>query len=206
LSGFRSASEATFFCGPIRPFRLKLFERLRRQVARKLGRPVHEIEAISCYEAGYDGFWLKVGKKSGRFHFRTCTGPCAFNLFSSPSWFDRSAALPDSSRNTYSRGFRMRHACGGGISCEQRAIRIAIAYLAPRNQSAKIAMVRPLCICRRIGSPCWQSHCGGADPVVRDGVIPSLSRNVIATSAQARVGSSSAHFRSTKFSPCSIRR
>ena len=37
---------------------LELIERLRRQVARKLGRPVHEIEAISCYEAGYDGFWL----------------------------------------------------------------------------------------------------------------------------------------------------
>ena len=37
---------------------LGLIERLRRQVARELGRPVHEIEAISCYEAGYDGFWL----------------------------------------------------------------------------------------------------------------------------------------------------
>ena len=37
---------------------LELIERLRRQVARKLGRPIHEIEAISCYEAGYDGFWL----------------------------------------------------------------------------------------------------------------------------------------------------
>ena len=35
---------------------LELIERLRRQVARKLGRPVLEIEAISCYEAGYDGF------------------------------------------------------------------------------------------------------------------------------------------------------
>jgi transposase len=37
---------------------LELIERLRRQVARELGRPIHEIEAISCYEAGYDGFWL----------------------------------------------------------------------------------------------------------------------------------------------------
>jgi hypothetical protein len=35
---------------------LDLIERLRRQVARELGRPVLEIEAISCYEAGYDGF------------------------------------------------------------------------------------------------------------------------------------------------------
>jgi len=37
---------------------LERIERVRRQVARKLGRPVAEIEAISCYEAGYDGFWL----------------------------------------------------------------------------------------------------------------------------------------------------
>ena len=34
---------------------LKLIERIRRQVARELGRAV---EMISCYEAGYDGFWL----------------------------------------------------------------------------------------------------------------------------------------------------
>ena len=34
---------------------LKLIERIRRQVARELGRPV---EVMSCYEAGYDGFWL----------------------------------------------------------------------------------------------------------------------------------------------------
>jgi len=34
---------------------LKLIERIRRQVDRELGRPV---EMISCYEAGYDGFWL----------------------------------------------------------------------------------------------------------------------------------------------------
>ena len=34
---------------------LKLIERIRRQVGRELGRPV---EMISCYEAGYDGFWL----------------------------------------------------------------------------------------------------------------------------------------------------
>src|SRR5262245_33921395 len=31
---------------------LELIERLRRQVAPKLGRPVLEIEAISCYERG----------------------------------------------------------------------------------------------------------------------------------------------------------
>jgi hypothetical protein len=34
---------------------LKLIERLRQQVERDLGRPV---EVITCYEAGYDGFWL----------------------------------------------------------------------------------------------------------------------------------------------------
>lgn len=34
---------------------LKLIERIRGQVSRELGRPV---EMISCYEAGYDGFWL----------------------------------------------------------------------------------------------------------------------------------------------------
>jgi transposase len=34
---------------------LELIARVRRQVARELGRPV---EVISCYEAGYDGFWL----------------------------------------------------------------------------------------------------------------------------------------------------
>jgi|307.fasta_scaffold37286_1 transposase len=33
----------------------KLIERISRQVGRELGRPV---EMISCYEAGYDGFWL----------------------------------------------------------------------------------------------------------------------------------------------------
>ena len=43
---------------------LELIERLRRQVARKLGRPVLEIEAISCYEAGYDGFWLQSGGRA----------------------------------------------------------------------------------------------------------------------------------------------
>jgi transposase len=34
---------------------LKLIERIVTRVARELGRPV---EVISCYEAGYDGFWL----------------------------------------------------------------------------------------------------------------------------------------------------
>jgi hypothetical protein len=37
---------------------LELIVRLLRQVARELGRPIHEIKVISCYEAGYDGFWL----------------------------------------------------------------------------------------------------------------------------------------------------
>jgi transposase len=34
---------------------LELIQRVRTRVARELGRPV---EMISCYEAGYDGFWL----------------------------------------------------------------------------------------------------------------------------------------------------
>jgi transposase len=34
---------------------LELIERVRIRVARELGRPV---EVMSCYEAGYDGFWL----------------------------------------------------------------------------------------------------------------------------------------------------
>jgi transposase len=34
---------------------LQLIERIRQQVSRELGQPV---EVISCYEAGYDGFWL----------------------------------------------------------------------------------------------------------------------------------------------------
>src|ERR1700730_13074106 len=34
---------------------LELIERIRTRVAREVGRPV---EMISCYEAGYDGFWL----------------------------------------------------------------------------------------------------------------------------------------------------
>ena len=34
---------------------LELIERIRTRVARELNRPV---EVISCYEAGYDGFWL----------------------------------------------------------------------------------------------------------------------------------------------------
>jgi transposase len=37
---------------------LRLIDQLRHQVARQLSRPVVEIEVISCYEAGYDGFWL----------------------------------------------------------------------------------------------------------------------------------------------------
>jgi transposase len=34
---------------------LELIERIRLRVGREMGRPV---EVISCYEAGYDGFWL----------------------------------------------------------------------------------------------------------------------------------------------------
>src|SRR6266705_5472831 len=34
---------------------LELIERIRTRVARELRRP---IEVMSCYEAGYDGFWL----------------------------------------------------------------------------------------------------------------------------------------------------
>ena len=34
---------------------LELIERVRSRMARELGRPV---EVMSCYEAGYDGFWL----------------------------------------------------------------------------------------------------------------------------------------------------
>jgi transposase len=34
---------------------MELIQRVRTRVARELGRPV---EMISCYEAGYDGFWL----------------------------------------------------------------------------------------------------------------------------------------------------
>src|ERR1700756_3463777 len=34
---------------------LELMERIRTRVAREVGRPV---EMISCYEAGYDRFWL----------------------------------------------------------------------------------------------------------------------------------------------------
>jgi transposase len=34
---------------------LELMEQVRTRVAREVGRPV---EMISCYEAGYDGFWL----------------------------------------------------------------------------------------------------------------------------------------------------
>src|ERR1700740_3670515 len=34
---------------------LQLFERIRKRVSEELKKPV---EVISCYEAGYDGFWL----------------------------------------------------------------------------------------------------------------------------------------------------
>jgi transposase len=34
---------------------LELIEEVRARVSREMGRPV---EVMSCYEAGYDGFWL----------------------------------------------------------------------------------------------------------------------------------------------------
>ena len=37
------------------PALLELIQRVRARIARELGRPV---EVISCFEAGYDGFWL----------------------------------------------------------------------------------------------------------------------------------------------------
>src|SRR5262249_22066723 len=41
---------------------LELIEKIRARVARELNRPV---EIISCYEAGYDGFWLhRLGRSS----------------------------------------------------------------------------------------------------------------------------------------------
>ena len=36
---------------------LELIEQVRSRMARELGRPV---EVMSCYEAGYDGFWLHL--------------------------------------------------------------------------------------------------------------------------------------------------
>ena len=46
---------------------LELMERVRTRVAREVGRPV---EMISCYEAGYDGFWLHrlLERQIGRAH------------------------------------------------------------------------------------------------------------------------------------------
>jgi hypothetical protein len=58
----------------------------------------------------------------------------------------------------------------------------------------------------RSGTPTHCHRCVEADPVVRACVIPSLSRNCIAISAQARIGSSSAHFTSIALSPCSTRK
>ena len=47
---------------------LELIERVRIRISRELGRPV---EVMSCYEAGYDGFWLhRVLEAHG-------TQPCA---------------------------------------------------------------------------------------------------------------------------------
>src|SRR5258706_11264815 len=58
----------------------------------------------------------------------------------------------------------------------------------------------------RLCRPLASYRCEGADPVVRACVIPSLSRNCIAISEQARIGSSSAHFTSIALSPCSMRK
>ena len=58
----------------------------------------------------------------------------------------------------------------------------------------------------RLCRPLASYRCAGADPVVRACVIPSLSRNCIAISEQARIGSSSAHFTSIALSPCSMRK
>jgi hypothetical protein len=58
----------------------------------------------------------------------------------------------------------------------------------------------------RLDRPLGSYRCAGADPVVRACVIPSRSRNCIAISAQARIGSSSAHFTSIALSPCSTRK
>jgi hypothetical protein len=58
----------------------------------------------------------------------------------------------------------------------------------------------------RSGTPTHCHRCVEADPVVRACVIPSLSRNCIAISAQARIGSSSTHFTSIALSPCSTRK
>src|SRR2546429_4945053 len=44
---------------------LELIERIRTRVARELRRP---IEVMSCYEAGYDGFWLHRVLKSHGIH------------------------------------------------------------------------------------------------------------------------------------------
>src|SRR5258707_7945167 len=58
----------------------------------------------------------------------------------------------------------------------------------------------------RLCRPLASYRCEGADPVVRACVIPSLSRNCIAISEQARIGSSSEHFTSIALSPCSMRK
>jgi hypothetical protein len=58
----------------------------------------------------------------------------------------------------------------------------------------------------RLSCPLASYRCAGADPIVRTCVIPSLSRNCTAISAQARIGSSSAHFTSIALSPCSTRK
>jgi transposase len=44
---------------------LELIERIRKRVARELRRPV---EVMSCYEAGYDGFWLHRVLKAHGIH------------------------------------------------------------------------------------------------------------------------------------------
>ena len=52
---------------------LELMERIHTRVAREVGRPV---EMISCYEAGYDGFWLhRLLERHGEFRMG---GACDF--------------------------------------------------------------------------------------------------------------------------------
>src|SRR5258708_16384509 len=44
---------------------LKLIDEVRARVSREMGRTV---EVMSCYEAGYDGFWLCMGLSLSRYH------------------------------------------------------------------------------------------------------------------------------------------
>src|SRR5215468_8159523 len=50
---------------------LQLIERVRTRVTREVGRPV---EVTSCYEAGYDEFWLHRVLEGAR-HSQPCARP-----------------------------------------------------------------------------------------------------------------------------------